>query len=393
MPLECSSRAHAMCAIRDTVWVGTEEHGLFVFSVPKRKLLQRWPIVGGDNDDFNAIMAKGSQPILAILHDEVHKCVLVLGYDETLAVFEDEVGYEADIMSSFSPVSHCALRLRLITQYNTADTIGLVHCMTIVNQSDVWVGLDRGQIAILDAQSLRSHGNQIITKKRLNTSNRPKETGLGEFVKCLVTGQCTDEDNDDDEEDDNESTKYVWCGLHWSQVVYQWDAATQQEAGHIDCYSVLKKKGVSDRDSRVTSMLVHAGHLFIGTGGGHVVVVAIPCMQILTTMLPHSGAVRCLIPFQPALCQQMSFLLSSEQTIKQIEMLNDPESWSPNGTTAVPNCALRQIRRAAVLSCGLGLYGLTKQDSAHYPPDILPVDEDEGHMLMWLADNWTTPSV
>jgi Leucine-rich repeat (LRR) protein/GTPase SAR1 family protein len=385
--LDRSSRVHTMCAIRDTVWVGTE-HGLLVFSVSRRRLLHRWPNVGNE-----------SGPILTMFHDEVRKCVLVSGHDKTLSVFEDGVGCEPDAMSSFAPWP------RLITQHNMENFgLTLIHCMTIVNQNDLWIGLDRGRIAVLDAPSLLSHGNQIVIKKKLSTCNHLKETGLGDFVKCLVTGQCTDDHCDyDGDYDDNDSNhvekvtdknkKYVWSGLHRRQVVYQWDATTQQEAGHVDCYSFLKKKGVSDRDSRVTSMLVHAGHLFIGTGGGHVVIIAIPNMQILTTIIPHSGAIRCLIPFKPVSSQQTSFLLSSEQSIKPNKMLNDLEYSSPGCMTAVPNCALGQFKRAAVVSCGLGLYGLTKQDSAHYPSDILPVDEDEGHMLMWLADNWSTPDL
>ena len=356
-----------MCAIRDTVWVGTEQHGLFVFSnsVPKRKLLlQRWPIVDSEADDFDHLDAQDAKRILAIVHDEVRKSVIVSVPDQTLLVFKDEVDHRADRESACLPMSNS--QLRLLTRHNMADSI---YCVTIVNQNDVWAGLDNGRIAILDAQSLMSQGKQNIIKMRLKISNpRPEETN---FVKFLVTDGSG-----------NESKKFVWCGLHGSRVVHQWDAATQQEAGHIDCFSVLWKEDVSDRDSRVTSMLVHAGYLFVGTGSGHVVVVAIPSMQILTTMLPHSGEVRCLIPFQPTLPHQMS--------VKTNEMLDDSEPFSPNASSAVPNCALQQIRRAAVLSCGLGLYGLTKQGSVHYPPDVLPVDKNDGHMLLWLADNWTT---
>ncbi|XP_048584779.1 leucine-rich repeat serine/threonine-protein kinase 2 isoform X2 [Nematostella vectensis] len=89
----------------------------------------------------------------------------------------------------------------------------------------------------------------------------------------------------------------IWTSTKDSPSVDFWDVSKVVHHGTIDCRSILEASGVNEdsHEMRVVCMLLHRRTaLWVGLGGGHVIVLSPTTCDPLCVINRHVGAVRCL---------------------------------------------------------------------------------------------------
>ncbi|XP_065071616.1 leucine-rich repeat serine/threonine-protein kinase 2-like isoform X2 [Rhopilema esculentum] len=92
--------------------------------------------------------------------------------------------------------------------------------------------------------------------------------------------------------------KYIWTSSKSSSVVHCLDSTTGILRGSFDCAKVLRERyqDISQSDCRVLSLYQQSDALWIGCGGGHVIIIDPNSnFKVLAVVSRHSSAVRCII--------------------------------------------------------------------------------------------------
>ena len=89
----------------------------------------------------------------------------------------------------------------------------------------------------------------------------------------------------------------VWTSTKGSTRIQLWNMKTQKLRAVINCDSLPISETFenSTREMRVVSMLIHNNILWVGTGGGQILLVDTRSTSLLMAMNRHKTAVRCLI--------------------------------------------------------------------------------------------------
>ena len=94
--------------------------------------------------------------------------------------------------------------------------------------------------------------------------------------------------------------KYAWISCKDSSTVTCWDIDKGVKRATFDCSTALHKRygkeNISSRDSRIVSMYLQSKDaLWLGTGGGHVILIepTVRC-DLIAIVARHTSAVRCL---------------------------------------------------------------------------------------------------
>eukprot|EP00118_Oscarella_pearsei_P021715 m.246091 g.246091 ORF g.246091 m.246091 type:complete len:2402 (+) comp40258_c0_seq3:734-7939(+) len=380
------SRILSICAVRDTVWIGTEHSGLCIFSAFDRSELQSWPVYTQDDLSCSLPLSSKLTPTptsskstvsgaeTSILYAPERNRVMVTKSDGSIAQFKDSVrqlsltleSSSVDSVSplSVSPLSGIPIRLSLIQECRLPSG-STAYCAVNVcltgTSSELWLGLDSSRLGVLDSKAL-SYGNvkicRVLQGPAVDEQPAPR-------VKCLVSGGRGLRGNG----------AFVWNSVDGSAVVVQWDGRSQSMVDSVDLYKTCLCEKTDKRDSRVTCLLQGSDRLFAGTASGYVVGLSwIPEMSVSLCVRPHSGPVRCLLPFFPS----DSSLLESEKKRK----------------STVPALFSEPVvsgRNSVVLSCGLGLIGVRSISEVLKRNGVIPArpfpSESEGFLLAWLADD------
>ena len=92
--------------------------------------------------------------------------------------------------------------------------------------------------------------------------------------------------------------KFIWTSSKDSSIIRCIDPLTDNLKGTFDCAKVLGERfpGIDARDCRVQSLYHHDDALWIGCGGGHVVIIEPTAnFRVLAVVSRHTSAVRCII--------------------------------------------------------------------------------------------------
>ncbi len=90
----------------------------------------------------------------------------------------------------------------------------------------------------------------------------------------------------------------LWVMSKDSSIVRCLNVQSGKYLGSFDCFEILKQRvqGISERDCRTVSLYLRQDALWIGCGGGHIIIVE-PNLgfKVLSVVSRHSSAVRCII--------------------------------------------------------------------------------------------------
>ena len=91
--------------------------------------------------------------------------------------------------------------------------------------------------------------------------------------------------------------KFIWTSSKDSSVIRCLDPRTGNLRGTFDCSRVLSERfpGIETRDCRVLCIYDNGDALWIGCGGGHVIIIEqTGNFRVLAVIARHSSAVRCI---------------------------------------------------------------------------------------------------
>ena len=89
----------------------------------------------------------------------------------------------------------------------------------------------------------------------------------------------------------------IWTSTKGSSCIQLWNMKTQKPRALIKCDNlpISETSENSAREMRVVSMLIHNNILWVGTGGGHILLFDTRSISQLMSMSRHKTAVRCLM--------------------------------------------------------------------------------------------------
>lgn len=89
----------------------------------------------------------------------------------------------------------------------------------------------------------------------------------------------------------------IWTSTKGSTLIQLWNMKSQKLRAVIKCdsFPISETFGNSARSMRVVSMLIHNNVLWVGTGGGDILLVDSRSSSLLIAMSRHKTAVRCLM--------------------------------------------------------------------------------------------------
>jgi hypothetical protein len=89
----------------------------------------------------------------------------------------------------------------------------------------------------------------------------------------------------------------IWTSTKGSARIQLWNMKSQERRAVVNCDSLPISETFenSTRGMRVVSMLIHNNILWVGTGGGHILLIDTRSSSLLMAMSRHKTAVRCLM--------------------------------------------------------------------------------------------------
>ena len=133
--------------------------------------------------------------------------------------------------------------------------------------------------------------------------------------------------------------KFIWTSSKDSSVIRCLDPASGSLRGTFDCARVLCERflHIDIHDCRVLSIYDNGNALWIGCGGGHVVIIEpTPNFRVLAVISRHSSAVRCIIgasvdvkgkPVSMVLTGGVGFLERSQHVTKEDDSFGHVLIW------------------------------------------------------------------
>ncbi|XP_063808641.1 leucine-rich repeat serine/threonine-protein kinase 2-like [Pseudophryne corroboree] len=101
--------------------------------------------------------------------------------------------------------------------------------------------------------------------------------------------------------------KYIYVAKKYSPYVEIWDKKTEKLCEVLDCAQFLKEEIVKQRKlkkedaytARVKAMFLQRNTaLWVGTGGGHILLIDLPTRRPIRIMSSFCDSIRCIVPTQ-----------------------------------------------------------------------------------------------
>ncbi|XP_065198340.1 leucine-rich repeat serine/threonine-protein kinase 1-like isoform X2 [Sycon ciliatum] len=189
-----------------------------------------------------------------------------------------------------------------------------------------------------------------------------------------------------DDETHIQLVQTVWGSVRHSPVVFCWDVRTLSVVTKLDCSAIMKLPPRQANQAYVSSLLCHGQELYIGTRGGHILIMdlskEVSQPPFHAYYRHHQERVNMFLPIlQPCdgAVKKQALGAASRQASSSSAAAAPPaeRAKSSDSAAAVDEAAPAQ-RQKLVASCGGGFRGYVDDESLQH----VAVDHD-GHVLMW----------